>query len=249
MMDIELNPMIKRERLAPKLARRVIDANSIGYLSGDLPFVTLEIEGMLIDLQPGQCVPTMGKMVHVVNRCACSGEIVLTYDHPPTADANPPIETGLHDYFCSAYVTDLPVDYKGGAGIRAEHGRILVEWECNQTHGVDVALYPGATAANIAARPAGFMDAGEMTPVNATGGTLPGLTTIYGEYTHDMAAAWVTAAGYTETPRQLALRSTTGTRVLNGGDALFFVRGFANQYMELSFKLTDLGVYDYERAI
>ncbi len=248
-MDIQLNPMIKREHLAPSQARRAIEANSIGYLSGDLPFITLEIEGFVMDIKPGQCVPTLGKMVHITNRFACTGEVVLTYDHPPTADANTPLETGLHDYFCSAYVTDLPEGYKGGAGIRLEHGKVLVEWECNQTHGVDVAFYPGATVANIDARPAGFMDTGTMTPVNAEDGTLPGLTTIYGEYTNAMAAAWITASGYDETPRQLALRSTSGKRVLNGGDALFFVRGFENQYMELSFKLTDLGVYDYERAI
>ncbi len=247
--EISLAPKLRRESLGPNLPRRLIEAQSIGYLSGDLPFVTVDIEGNVIDLLPGQCIPTFGKRVTLTNRFAATGDVVMTYDYPPTMNANAALPNGLHDYRCSVTVENLTSGEKGGAGFRLEHGRALVTWQCDQTHGIDVILFRKATVANLEARPTSFMAQGEIQPVNTDGGNLPGLTTVSGEYTEAMAAQWVENANYAETPHQIATRTSSGQFVLNGGDALFFVRGFAEQYLEASFVLTDLGIYEHAHGV
>ena len=231
----------RTHNLSPDLPARfgAGEAETVGYVSGDLPYVLLHVRGQVLKLWRGQSVPVSGNSYALENVFARTGEVAIAVNIPVSLAA----EQGKVDA-ADAYQSDVAIpvlaDHKAGVAIMPTEGSVILI--VNATRAVDVILYPDARSAYMDVRPAGFMDAAAPTFTSSLGNTLTNIASIAGHYTDALAADWVAASEYLGNPVKLQ-SNKNGTFEVRKGSALFVVSADLDEDISLALKLQDLGSY------
>lgn len=230
-------PRLKTARLSPNIPAIYSDAVSVGFVSGDLPFVILHLNKRRVKLWRGQCLPTGGKRIAVENVMARTGDVALMFDGPLSIVGSQSANLEADEYHGEFKLVGQPSG-RAGCGFMPTQGavRILL----SGAHDFDVIHYSDVVPSALDHKPVEFMNEGSVPLVSSLGNTLPSVISMFGYYDSSMAMAWAVAAGYTGSVHKLKTVKS-GTFELHAGDAMFFTRLGPNAEGKASFRVRDLG--------
>lgn len=236
----------KSVRLSPHLKTAFTGQLSVGLASGDLPFVLLTVGGSTTRLMRGQVLPTGGRDFHIENVLSRTGQVTLAFDMEPTlGHASKPEFDVADEYHFDTFVSAVS-GATTGVGMMPKTGAIEVT--LSSSTGINMIVYPNILPANLAVKPAGFMDDTVPPQMSTIGNQFTNAEIVLGSYTDAQAAAWVTASNYTSTPIKLAFLKE-GTFEIRSGAAVFFVSNQLDEKFDASFVVRDLGARNVERVV
>ena len=229
-------------RLAPRSQYDMPEAQSVGYFSGDLPALVIEVHGRLHELELGQSIPVRGKTYRVCNPFARTADVSIMINAAPQLIASARGEEWTRQKGFVTYNRTLTFngDQPGenqGLGLMLTSGRAVVHIESSQRFFADV--YPSVPSDWATSQPAGSLE-DTFTVQHVSGDVLPGLTAISGYYDNAHKVTWEAATGYTAANKVEDLsQALAQTYVLETGNAIFFNR--ANTHSLVTVTLRDLG--------
>lgn len=199
-------------------------AMSVAYLDGDLPSITVVVNGEEFSVGIGQSIPVGGKTFGIYNHFERDARIQLLLNGPVTAERA--TATVQQSDFVTYQHGFLTVEEAGkdkvGLAMMLTEGRARVTFQLSHT--CDAFFLPNASASFMTAKPAAALeDAFEI--ANSAGSAKKDLLAIKGHYNEAEVAAWAVAAEYDLSQQvELVSQRDTVTALLEPNTALFVSR-------------------------
>lgn len=250
--------MTKTITMSPNALMPIPDANSIGYIKGELPFITVHADGERIDVLRGQCIPTPQHHLSVENIFGRTAECQLMFNGPVSLTSAPDDDEFL-TYRTGFHLPEVVSETsKLGAGFLLKAGRATLT--VNTSTLLEVHMYHNASEHFLAAKPVGFMDdpigLGEAIapPRHVSGDEMGNLVFIAGEYDTAAIAGWISGAGlvailggiYQGPVTTISTRTYGMTLEIEAGTAVFFVRNKASAETRMEVKIVDRGTHRWD---
>lgn len=231
--------------LSPGNPVRMGTGSTIGYVNGDVPYLTIHSDGERFDILKGQCVHIGGDMLAVENIFSRTAQVTVTLNGPINLAAAP------EDYNFVTYQTGFEVarvaDTFLGAAFMLTEGRALLDVGVNAA---DVIVLDHAKPEYLAHRPAGFMaeqigfDVGQINPPSdGAGGVMSNMIMMAGAYSDQMVADWIAASGFSGRKAQIVRSSNFATIEMREGTAVFVKHFVPNRDLRVNAKIIDKGAH------
>jgi len=203
-----MNTKVHKFTLSPLNPTRIIEAETIGYFSGDLPFVVVHVDGEKFTLGIGQSIPIGRAHVLLENPFRRTAELQMVLNGPLNYSADYQFsretpQAGFVTYEGAVQIGSVTADPAGtmrGIGVIAGQSRSWLEFSSNQK--MHVTILPYASSDFLAGKPAGIF-ADNVTLSHTSGDEHEEVVCISGKYTSAEYLAWMAAVGYDPALMQL----------------------------------------------
>lgn len=212
----EFTPDVRKITLSPRNPMTLHRCQTIGYLHGDIPSIIVEVGGDPFVVRMGQCIPTGGREVAIMNPFSRTASAQISFNAAPQSLSSANIEE-QRQFVTYRAVTTLGADasrigdFRGVGLVSLGSGSFVLEYET--TYPVQAIAYSHASPENLANKPSGFMDV-SVTFDHLSVASMDTVAAMSGFYSYQQIVDWLAQTELKEWDKKAVGRSLLSGRIL-----------------------------------